>query len=90
LRAIIQEPICPQAGSYKKILIDARFATIFKSATNIFSTSYSYFLDPFRLIYAQVTDCLYDTFMTAINPPGFNSKNYKSLYLNVYSNVINF
>ena len=72
------------------ILIDAKFITIFKPATNIFSTSYSYFLDSIRLFYTQVTDCLYDTFMTAIHAPGFDWKNYKLLYINVYFNMLNF
>ena len=40
-------------------------------AANIFSISYSYFLDSIRIVYAQVTDCVYDTFVTRICPPGF-------------------
>ena len=41
-------------------------------AVNIFSMSYSSFLDSIRIVYAQVTDCVYDTFMTPICPSGIN------------------
>jgi len=49
-----------------------QIAPIYWFAANIFSTSYSDFLDSFRIVYTQVTDCLYDTFMTSIRSPGFN------------------
>ena len=60
------------------------------SGENIYSMSYGYFLDSIRIVYAQVTDCVYDTFMTSIYPSAFKLKNYKLLYLKNYLYMINF
>ena len=67
-----------------------RFVISYMLSVNIFSTSYSEFLDSFRIFYTQVTECFYDTFWTSIYFHGFNYKKHKLLYLKVYFNMINF